>query len=50
MRAPEVLFKAQELGVPSFGANIANAVLNAALNARARSTDGLRWLPTAAVL
>jgi 2-octaprenyl-6-methoxyphenol hydroxylase len=50
IRAPEVLFQAQELGLPSFGANIANAVLSAALHARACATNGLRWLPTSAVV
>ena len=37
LRAPEVLFKARELGLPSFGANVANAALNAALFAAARA-------------
>ena len=35
LRAPEVLFKAEELGLASFGANIANSALNAALFAAA---------------
>jgi 2-octaprenyl-6-methoxyphenol hydroxylase len=50
VRAPEVLFKAQELGLASFGANVPNAVLNTALYARACATAGLRWLPTSAVV
>src|SRR5262245_27546784 len=33
LRAPEVLFRARELGLESFGANIANSVLVAALYA-----------------
>jgi 2-octaprenyl-6-methoxyphenol hydroxylase len=50
LRAPEVLFKAQELGLPSFGSNVSNTVLNAALHARACAAEGLRWLPTSAVV
>jgi 2-octaprenyl-6-methoxyphenol hydroxylase len=49
LRAPEVLFKARELGLPSFGANVANAALNAALFSAARTGGELRWMPTAAV-
>ena len=49
LRAPEILFKAQELGLPSFGSNVANTVLNAALHSRACAAEGLRWLPTSAV-
>src|SRR3974377_2343467 len=37
LRAPEVLFKAGELGLPSFGANIANSVLIGALYAAVRA-------------
>ena len=50
VRAPEVLFKAQELGLPNFGGNVGNAVLSAALYARASTADGLGWLPTSAVV
>jgi len=50
LRAPEILFKAQELGLPSFGSNVANTVLNAALYSRACAAEGLRWLPTSAVV
>ena len=50
LRAPEVLFKARELGLPSFGANVANATLNAALYAKTSTAAGLRWLPTSAVV
>src|ERR1043165_6051141 len=50
IRAPEILFKAQELGLPSFGSNVANTVLNAALHSRACAAEGLRWLPTSAVV
>jgi 2-octaprenyl-6-methoxyphenol hydroxylase len=49
-RAPEVLFRASELGLPCFGANVANAPLNAALYARARAAGGLSWRPTSAVV
>jgi len=49
-RAPEVLFRAHELGLPCFGANLANAALIAALHAKASAAGGLRWLPTSAVV
>ena len=41
LRAPEVLFRAEELGLASFGANIANAALNAALDASRRAASAL---------
>jgi 2-octaprenyl-6-methoxyphenol hydroxylase len=50
LRAPEVLFRARELGLPCFGANVANAALNAALYAAASAANGLRWLSTSAVV
>jgi 2-octaprenyl-6-methoxyphenol hydroxylase len=50
LRAPEVLFRAEELGLASFGANIANSALNTALFAAASKTSRLSWLPTAAVV
>jgi 2-octaprenyl-6-methoxyphenol hydroxylase len=50
LRAPEVLFKAEELDLASFGANIANSALNAALSAAASSASGLSWLPTSGVV
>jgi 2-octaprenyl-6-methoxyphenol hydroxylase len=50
LRAPEVLFRAEELGLTDFGANMPNSELNAALFAAARQTPGLNWLPTSAVL
>jgi 2-octaprenyl-6-methoxyphenol hydroxylase len=50
LRAPEVLFRASELGLASFGVNIANATLNAALSAAVESTERLRWRPTSAVV
>ena len=46
LRAPEVLFKAEELDHASFGANIANSALSAA----ASSASGLSWLPTSGVV
>ncbi len=49
LRAPEVLFKAQELGLSSFGANIANSALNAALHA-ASLAFRLTWIATSAVV
>lgn len=50
LRAPELLFKATELGLPNLGANVANAALHAALYARARAAAGLTWLATSAVV
>jgi 2-octaprenyl-6-methoxyphenol hydroxylase len=50
LRAPEVLFKARELGLACLGANIPNAALNAALNAAATNASGLRRVPTAAAV
>jgi 2-octaprenyl-6-methoxyphenol hydroxylase len=50
LRAPEVLFRAEELGLADFGANIANSALNAALFAVASKTSRLSWLPTSAVV
>ena len=41
-RAPEVLFRADELGLAEFGINIDNAALNTALLAAAREQAGLR--------
>jgi 2-octaprenyl-6-methoxyphenol hydroxylase len=49
LRAPEVLFRACELGLPSFGANIANPALIRALAAAVRRHPRLRWQATAAV-
>jgi len=49
IRAPQVLFRAQELGLASLGVNIPNAALNAALRAAARGAAGLQWLPPSAV-
>jgi 2-octaprenyl-6-methoxyphenol hydroxylase len=50
LRAPEVLFRAEELGLASFGANIANSALNAALFAATSKEPRLRWVPTSAVV
>ncbi|MBN9266003.1 MAG: hypothetical protein BGN89_00435 [Alphaproteobacteria bacterium 64-6] len=41
-RAPEVLFRAGELGLSEFGINIDNAALNTALFTAARAQDGLQ--------
>jgi 2-octaprenyl-6-methoxyphenol hydroxylase len=49
LRAPEVLFKAADLGLPNFGANIANPALLAALTEAVRHNPRLAWRPTAAV-
>jgi 2-octaprenyl-6-methoxyphenol hydroxylase len=49
LRAPEVLFKASELALPCFGANIANSVLIAALSAAVRDQPRILWHRTAAV-
>ena len=50
LRAPEVLFAAAEIGAASFGQNVPNAVLGAALrNALARQ-KGLTWHENCAVL
>jgi len=43
-RAPEVLFRAEELGLEEFGINIDNAALNTALLAAAREQAGLRLI------
>jgi 2-octaprenyl-6-methoxyphenol hydroxylase len=49
LRAPEVLFKASELGLPNFGANIGNSVLIGALSAAVRGQPRILWHQTAAV-
>jgi 2-octaprenyl-6-methoxyphenol hydroxylase len=49
LRAPEVLFRASELGLAEFGANIANPALVAALNEAAKAAPGLDHLATRAV-
>jgi 2-octaprenyl-6-methoxyphenol hydroxylase len=48
VRSPEVLFRAAEMGVPAFGANISNGALLAALKAQV-DASGLTWIHTAAV-
>lgn len=50
LRAPEVLFRAQELGLASLGANIANCALNAALHTAASGASRLTWLATSGVV
>jgi 2-octaprenyl-6-methoxyphenol hydroxylase len=49
VRAPEVVFDARELGLESFGANIPNPLLLAALNAVADGCAGLARVTTTAV-
>ena len=49
LRAPEVLFKASDLGLSSFGANIPNQPLTAALHAAARRQPNIDFVHTAAV-
>jgi 2-octaprenyl-6-methoxyphenol hydroxylase len=49
LRAPEVLFMACELGLASFGANIANFTLAAAFHA-ATCARGVNWMATSAVV
>ncbi len=50
MRAPEVLFRAAEMGFDSFGANVPNAALVCALNAAADRNGRIRRIPTASVV
>lgn len=50
LRAPEVLFRAQEVDLKAFGVNMPNAALNAALYAKVSTAAGLRWVPTCAVV
>ena len=50
LRAPEVLFEAREAGLPDFGANVPNAVLKAALHARATADPGVEWAQTRSVM
>jgi 2-octaprenyl-6-methoxyphenol hydroxylase len=49
LRAPEILFRAGELGLQTFGANIANAALVQAMQNAAAASPRVRWIPTAAV-
>lgn len=49
LRAPEVLFRADELGLASFGANVANFPLNAALYSACRAS-GVQWIATSAAV
>lgn len=48
VRAPEVLFRAHEVGVDAFGENVPNAVLTAALRAAALAEPALRLVETTA--
>lgn len=43
-RAPEILFRAEELGLDAFGMNVDNAALNTALLATARTQANLRLI------
>jgi 2-octaprenyl-6-methoxyphenol hydroxylase len=49
IRAPEVLFEADEIGLEAFGHNIQNRDLLAALESRASALPALRRIETAAV-
>jgi 2-octaprenyl-6-methoxyphenol hydroxylase len=49
LRAPEVLFEAREIGRQDLGANVPNAHLSPALNARLERSPRLRRLATAKV-
>jgi 2-octaprenyl-6-methoxyphenol hydroxylase len=49
IRAPEALFRASELGLESFGANIANPMLLAGLRKAAEGAQGLVRIETAGV-
>jgi 2-octaprenyl-6-methoxyphenol hydroxylase len=49
IRAPEMLFRAAEIGLDSFGANLANPALLAALNGAAERAARLVRIETAAV-
>jgi 2-octaprenyl-6-methoxyphenol hydroxylase len=49
LRAPEVLFEAREIGQPNLGANVPNAALSAAFNAKLAGASRLRWLATTGV-
>ena len=49
IRAPEILFRASELGLDSFGANIANPILLGALRSAAERAPRIAWVPTAGV-
>ena len=44
VRAPEILFKASEIGLEEFGHNIENRFLLAALEQAARALPSLRWI------
>lgn len=44
VRAPEILFKASEIGLEEFGHNVENRFLLAALEQRARGLPSLRWI------
>jgi 2-octaprenyl-6-methoxyphenol hydroxylase len=49
IQAPELVFEASEIGLDSFGANIANPTLLAALRKAVEAAPGLAWVPTAGV-
>ena len=49
VRAPEVLFRAAEMGFDSFGANVPNAVLVGALNAAVERSARITRVPTTSV-
>lgn len=49
IRAPEVVFRASELGLDAFGANIANHMLLAGLRKAAEAAPRLAWVETRGV-
>jgi 2-octaprenyl-6-methoxyphenol hydroxylase len=49
LRAPEVVFKASDLGLACLGANVPNPALSAALNEAARNARSIAFIDTAAV-
>lgn len=49
LRAPEILFRAKEVGLEAFGANIANAQLAGTLNRAIAGSPRIRLVATAAV-
>jgi 2-octaprenyl-6-methoxyphenol hydroxylase len=46
LRAPEVLFRAADVALPSFGANVALPALSAALISAVQRNARIRWQPT----
>jgi 2-octaprenyl-6-methoxyphenol hydroxylase len=49
MRAPEMLFRSEEVGFDTFGSNVSNATLLEALAHAVANDRRIRWLPTSGV-